>query len=98
MRFHTMGTDLVVITEAAHPASMHLARYDAVCRAIAEIHTIDELLDIKNKYVAIQAYAHQARNFEMEHMAAEIRVRAEFKAGELLIEMKSAGIRETGRA
>jgi hypothetical protein len=91
-----MGTDLIVV-EAAHSVSMHLARYDAACRAIAELHAIDELLNIKNGYVALQAYAHEARNFEIEQMAADIRVRAEFKAGELLIEMMKAGLRETGR-
>jgi hypothetical protein len=91
-----MGTDLVVVG-AAHSASVHLARYDAARRAIAEVHAIDELLNLKNNYVALQAYAHQARNFEIEHMAAEIRVRAECRAGELLIEMRKAGLRETGR-
>jgi hypothetical protein len=93
MRFRIMGTELVVI----EPASVELAHYDAACRAIAEVHAIDELLNIKNSYVALQAYANQARNFEIEQMAAEIRVRAEFRAGELLIEMMKAGLRETGR-
>jgi len=91
-----MGKDLVVI-EGANIASMQLVRYDVACRAIAEVHAIDELLNIKNNYVALQAYAHQARNFEIEQMAAEIRVRAEFRAGELLVEMMKAGLRETGR-
>jgi hypothetical protein len=87
-----MGTDLVVI----EPASMQLAHYDAVCRAIAEVHAIDEVLNIHNNFVAIQAYARQARNFEIEQMAAEIRVRAEIRAGELLIEMKRLGLRDPG--
>jgi hypothetical protein len=91
-----MGADLIAI-EGANSASMYLARYDAACRAIAEVHAIDELLNIKNGFVALQAYAHEARNFEMEQMAAEIRVRAEKKAGKLLIEMAEAGLRGTGR-
>jgi hypothetical protein len=89
-----MGTDIAVI----EPASMQLARYDQMCHAIAEAHAIDEVRNIHNHVVAVQAYAHQARNFEIEQMAAEIRVRAEIRAGELLIEMKKAGILETGRA
>jgi hypothetical protein len=88
-----MGTELVV----TEPASMQLAHYDAACRAIAEVHAIDELLNIKNSFVAVQAYAAQARNFAVEQMAAEIRVRAEIRAGELLAEMKRLGFRETGR-
>jgi len=91
-----MGTDLIAI-EPAHSLPMLLANYNAACRAIAEVHAFDELLDIKNKYFAIQAYAHQARNSKLEQMAAEIRVRAEFKAGELLIEMMRARLRETCR-
>jgi hypothetical protein len=90
-----MGKNLVVIDPAS--TSTYLAHYDAACRAIAEIHAFDKLLDIKNRSVAFQAYAHEARNFELEHMAAEIRVRAEIRAGELLIEMEKAGVRETGR-
>jgi hypothetical protein len=88
-----MGTELIVI----EPASMQLARYDQMCHAIAEAHAIDEVRHIHNNVVAVQAYAHQARNFEIEQMAAEIRVRAEIRAGELLAEMKRLGFRETGR-
>ncbi len=88
-----MGTELVVI----EPASMQLAHYDAACRAIAEAHAIDEVRNIHNNVVAIQAYAHQARNFELERMACAIRARAEKKAGKLLDEMVEAGLRETGR-
>jgi len=90
-----MGTNLIPI-EPAH-ASMYLARYDQMCQAIAKAHAIDEVLDIHDNFVAIQAYAHQARNSKLEQMAAEIRVRAEFKAGELLIEMMRARLRETCR-
>jgi hypothetical protein len=90
-----MGKDLVPI-KGPNSASTYLARYHAACREIAEIHAFDELLNIKNHSAAFQAYAHEARNFELERMAAEIRTRAECRAGELLIEMKKAGLRETG--
>jgi hypothetical protein len=43
------------------------------------------------------AYARQAKNYEMEIMAAEIRVRAERRAGELLMEMeKNKGAQGSG--
>jgi hypothetical protein len=88
-----MGTGLVVI----EPASMQLTHYDAACRAIAQALAIDDVRNIHNNVVAVQAYAHQARNFAIEQMASEIRVRAEIRAGELLAEMKRLGFRETGR-
>jgi hypothetical protein len=94
-----MGTSLELSSSAqdARTASLELVRYDQMCRAIAEALAIDEVLNIHDNVVAIQAYAHQARNFEIEQMAADIRLRAEKKAGKLLDEMAEAGLRETGR-
>lgn len=66
-------------------------RYDAMCRAIEAAHAIDEVKDIRDKVLAIEAYSHQARNKEAERRAAEIRIRAERKCGQLLIDMKAAG-------
>lgn len=60
-----------------------LVRYDAMCRAIAEAHAVDEVKDIRNKARAIEMYARQAQNTEAERQAAEIRFRAERKCGEL---------------
>jgi DNA N-6-adenine-methyltransferase (Dam) len=69
-----------------------LVRYDAMCRAIAECHSVDEAKDIRDKAVALEVYARQAKNFEAERKAAEIRVRAERHCGLLLKEMpKAAG-------
>jgi len=61
-----------------------LVRYDAMCRAIAEAHAVDEVKDIHDKARAIEMDARQAQNSEAERQACEIRLRAERKCGELL--------------
>ncbi|MGD0073341.1 MAG: MT-A70 family methyltransferase [Candidatus Binataceae bacterium] len=73
-----------------------LAKYDAMCRAIEAAHQVDEVKDIRDKALALEAYAQQARNTEAEWRAAEIRLRAERKAGQLLAEMKRTGERDAG--
>lgn len=67
-----------------------LVRYDAMCRAIAEAHAVDEVKDIRDKARAIEVYARQAQNHEAERKAADIRLRAERKCGELTAEMVTA--------
>jgi len=71
-----------------------MIRYEAACRAVAESHRVDEAKDIRDKHIAIAMYARQSKNFELEKQAMEIRLRAERKGGQLLIELKP--IRETG--
>ena len=61
-----------------------LVRYDAMCRAIAEAHAVDEVKDIRDKARAIEMYARQAQNTEAEERAREIRIRAERKCGQML--------------
>jgi hypothetical protein len=60
------------------------ARYQTMCRAIAECAAVDEVKDLRDKAVALEVYARQAQNFEAEQTAREIRVRAEKQAGKLL--------------
>ena len=53
-----------------------LARYDAACRAVSECRRIDEAKDIRDRAVAMTAYARQAKNKDLEADAIEIRMRA----------------------
>jgi hypothetical protein len=67
-----------------------LVRYDAMCRAIAEAHAIDEVKDIRDKARALEMYARMAMNKDAERQAIEIRLRAERRCGQLTGEMVTA--------
>lgn len=67
-----------------------LVKYEAMCSAIEAAHAVDEVKDIRDKAMAIQMYAKQAKNIDAERHASEIRVRAERRCGELLAEMPKA--------
>jgi hypothetical protein len=74
-----------------------LLRYDVARQAIAEARTIDEVRDWEDKVAAVREYARRAKNRDMEIDAAEIRVRAQRRRGELLAEMKASGLLQRGR-
>lgn len=60
-----------------------LVRYEQARTALAECHRIDDAKDIADKALALQAYARQARDPDMERWVAEIRLRARRRVGEL---------------
>ena len=74
-----------------------LVRYDAMCRAIDQAYRVDEVKDLRDKAMALEAYAKQAKNTEAERRACEIRLRAERKAGSLLKTMAKSKERPKGR-
>ena len=68
-----------------------LLRYDEACRAVAEAYAIDEVKEILDKTVAIEVYARQVKNQELETAAAKIRMRAERRLGQLMAELHAEG-------
>lgn len=74
-----------------------LARYDAMCRAIDAAYKVDEVKDIRDKAVALEAYARQAKNVEAERRACEVRLRAERKAGTLSAKLERAQGKRTDK-
>ena len=61
-----------------------LIRYDAACKALTAAKSTDEVRKIGNGAAMLRAYAKQAKNKQLEIDAAEIRIRAERRLGELI--------------
>jgi len=68
--------------------STALVRYDAACKALDAAKSIDVAKDIRDTHEAIRAYARQAKNKTLEVDAAEIRIRAERRIGQIVKQQK----------
>lgn len=86
------------IEEESEPLARAIALYDTACSALAEVKTIGAAKDIRDKADAIRVFARQAENRQLEIDAAEIRIRAERKLGELIDAQKDATGLNRGRA
>lgn len=72
-----------------------LVRYDAARKALAAAHKVDEVKRIHDKATALLAYAKQAGDLSLQNQAAEIRILAERRAGQLLVSLEEVGQRQT---
>ena len=66
-----------------------LSRYDVACRALAEAKAVDDIVEIVGQANAVHTYPRQAKNRQMEIDAAEIRIRAQRRLGELMAAQKT---------
>src|SRR3972149_800455 len=68
-----------------------LAHFDAARQALALASSIDEVKLIRDQAEAIRQYIRQQKgSLEMQNQAAEIKIRAERRAGEMLRDMEKA--------
>lgn len=66
-----------------------LVRFEAARTALAEARSVDEVKDVRDKAEALRLYMRQAgHGLEMQNDVAEIKLRAERRAGDLLGEME----------
>ena len=68
-----------------------LVQFDAARQALALATSIDEVKEIRDKAEALRAYVRQqGEGLEMQNQCAEIKLRAERRAGEILSEQERA--------
>jgi N6-adenosine-specific RNA methylase IME4 len=77
-----------------HAMKFDLTQYNATIRSLATLTHFPDVKKIRDQAVAVQAYAVQAKDNRIIGPATEIRVEAETRAGELLLDMGRDGRRK----
>src|SRR5713226_8025463 len=75
------------------PLYGHEVWYVTTSLSLATLHSIPEVKEIHDKVAALEVYARRAKDRTMELQAADLRLRAERRVGEILIEMEERGER-----
>src|SRR5258708_688856 len=84
---NTAKKEIAIVQPSAEPIKA-LVFYNTAKTWLEKASRIDEVQAIRNKAEAVRAYAMQALDRELQANAADIRMRAERKVGELLREME----------
>lgn len=79
-------------------ALVALPAFERCLAALAVCRTTDEARNIRNRATAMAAYARQAKDRRLEADSFEIRLRAERRLGEMLVEQKATIGLNTGTA
>ncbi|QDW39015.1 hypothetical protein FFI89_018800 [Bradyrhizobium sp. KBS0727] len=77
-------------------SGVQIVPYSVACAALAQAKSVDDVKDIADKAEAMRVYAKRAKNRDLELDAAEIRIRAERRLGEMLADLKRVGVLSNG--